>query len=40
MNYQRISNSQALVDEHKGTVDAFRTQDVKAAIAAIRKNIK
>ncbi|WP_111977413.1 GntR family transcriptional regulator [Algibacillus agarilyticus] len=40
MNYQRIKTSQALVDEHKDIVLALRNNDTKAAINAIRKNIK
>lgn len=40
MNYQRIDSSQDLVDEHKDIVEALRQGDTKAAIAAIRKNIK
>lgn len=40
MNYKRIKTSQALVDEHKHIVDGLRKQDVKEAIAALRKNIK
>lgn len=40
MNYQRISNSQKLVDEHKDIVNAFRNNDIKLAVSSIRKNIK
>lgn len=40
MNYQRIESSQALLDEHKDIVNAFRARDTKAAISAIRTNIK
>ncbi|WAJ72309.1 GntR family transcriptional regulator [Catenovulum adriaticum] len=40
MNYKRIKTSQALVDEHKHIVDGLRKQDVKEAIASLRKNIK
>ncbi|WP_017446582.1 GntR family transcriptional regulator [Gayadomonas joobiniege] len=40
MNYQRIKTSQTLVDEHKTILDGIRAQDVKAATAALRKNIK
>ncbi|MBT3136393.1 GntR family transcriptional regulator [Alteromonas sp. ALT199] len=40
MNYQRIKTSSKLVDEHRDIVNAFREGDAKAAIAAIRKNIK
>ncbi|MEH6712628.1 MAG: GntR family transcriptional regulator [Paraglaciecola polaris] len=40
MNYQRIRNSQTLVDEHRHIVDALRKNDLKLAISSIRKNIK
>lgn len=40
MNYQRIANSQKLVDEHKDIVEALREGNLKNAIASIRKNIK
>ena len=40
MNYQRIRNSQTLVDEHRHIVDALRKNDSKLAISGIRKNIK
>lgn len=40
MNYQRIKSSSKLVEEHRDIIDAFRTNDGKKAIAAIRKNIK
>ncbi|QHJ10004.1 HTH-type transcriptional repressor RspR [Paraglaciecola mesophila] len=40
MNYQRIRNSQTLVDEHRHIVDALRQNDLKLAISSIRKNIK
>lgn len=40
MNYQRIKTSSKLVDEHRDIVNAFREGDAKAAVAAIRKNIK
>lgn len=40
MNYQRIKTSQTLVDEHRTILDSIRAQDVKAATAALRKNIK
>ncbi|MER2492769.1 GntR family transcriptional regulator [Catenovulum sediminis] len=40
MNYQRIKTSQALVDEHRHILDGIRSKDVKAATAALRKNIK
>ncbi|MGY0645373.1 MAG: GntR family transcriptional regulator [Paraglaciecola chathamensis] len=40
MNYQRIRNSQTLVDEHRHIVDALRKNDLKLAISSMRKNIK
>ncbi|KMT64259.1 GntR family transcriptional regulator [Catenovulum maritimum] len=40
MNYKRIKTSQALVDEHKHIINGIRNDDVKEAIAALRKNIK
>ncbi|EWH10740.1 GntR family transcriptional regulator [Catenovulum agarivorans DS-2] len=40
MNYQRIKTSQALVDEHKHILEGIRNKDVKAATAALKKNIK
>ncbi|AWB68059.1 GntR family transcriptional regulator [Saccharobesus litoralis] len=40
MNYKRIETSQELVDEHRDILEALKARDSKAAIAAIRKNIK
>ncbi|WP_087507589.1 GntR family transcriptional regulator [Neiella marina] len=40
MNYHRIKNADKLVDEHTDIVNAFRARDYKAAVEAIRKNIK
>ncbi|MFC3120693.1 GntR family transcriptional regulator [Agaribacter flavus] len=40
MNYKRITTSIKLVEEHKDIVDALKVNDTKAAINAIRRNIK
>lgn len=40
MNYQRIGDATVLVNEHKAIVEALRAKDQKAAVAAIRKNIR
>lgn len=40
MNYQRIRTSQALVDEHRNIIEALKDENNKAAIIALKKNIK
>ncbi|GLR70530.1 GntR family transcriptional regulator [Agaribacter marinus] len=40
MNYKRITTSIKLVEEHRDIVNALKIDDTKAAINAIRRNIK
>lgn len=40
MNYKRLDDAAHGVDEHKNIVDALRKGDTKAAVAALRVNIR
>ncbi len=40
MNYKRIGSAKACVDEHKDILAALKTKDSRAAIAALKANIK
>ncbi|AWB65790.1 GntR family transcriptional regulator [Saccharobesus litoralis] len=40
MNYDRIERKETLVEEHQAILDGIKSKDSKAAIAAIRNNIK
>ena len=40
MNYQRLDNAEACIEEHTSILDALKNQDLKAAIKAIKSNIK
>lgn len=40
MNYQRITSTEQCVGEHKAILDAIRNRDEKAAIEALKTNIR